>query len=173
VDFSDDALWEAKRALDRFYGLFQRLDESSGAAGPGDRLLPPLLERMGEGFRQAMDDDFSTPGAIAQFQLLRGELNRLIDAGLSRRSAQQAREHLRSFGQVLSLFQSSWREWEYEGEAAGAAALADEEIERKLAERNEARRRKDFARADEIRAELASLGIIIEDRPDGTSRWKR
>jgi len=190
VDFSDDALWEAKRALDRFYGLFQRLDESSGAAGPGDRLLPPLLEQLGEGFRQAMDDDFSTPGAIAQFQLLRGELNRLIDAGLSRRSGEQAREHFRSFGQVLGLFQSSWREWEFgivhQVRVADAVAvtvkaevtvsknsLTDEEIEHKLAERNEARRRKDFAKADQIRAELASFGITIEDRPDGTSRWKR
>ncbi|MGH7352265.1 MAG: cysteine--tRNA ligase [Candidatus Methylomirabilales bacterium] len=181
VDFSDDALWEAKRALDRFYGLFQRLDESSGAAGPpqrgaagpGDGLLLPLLERLDEGFRQAMDDDFSTPGAIAQFQLLRGELNRLIDAGLSRRSGERAREHFRSFGQVLGLFQSSWRAWEYESGTAGAETLTDEEIERKLAERNEARRRKDFARADEIRAELAAFGIAIEDRPDGTSRWKR
>jgi len=173
VDFSDDALWEAKRALDRFYGLFQRLDESSGAAGPGDGLLLPLLERLDEGFRQAMDDDFSTPGAIAQFQLLRGELNRLIDAGLSRRSGERAREHFRSFGRVLGLFQSSWRAWEYESGTAGAETLTDEEIERKLAERNEARRRKDFARADEIRAELAAFGIAIEDRPDGTSRWKR
>jgi len=51
--------------------------------------------------------------------------------------------------------------------------LKDKEIEQKLAERNEARRRKDFKRADEIRAELASFGITLEDRPDGTTRWKR
>jgi cysteinyl-tRNA synthetase len=52
-------------------------------------------------------------------------------------------------------------------------SLTDEEIERQVAERNEARRRKDFKKADDIRAELASVGITIEDRPDGTSRWKR
>jgi cysteinyl-tRNA synthetase len=40
-------------------------------------------------------------------------------------------------------------------------------------ERNEARKRKDFKRADEIKAELKALGITIEDKPDGTSRWKR
>ncbi|HET7853938.1 MAG TPA: DALR domain-containing protein, partial [Candidatus Methylomirabilis sp.] len=138
-------------------------------------------------FRQAMGDDFSTPGAIAQFQLLRGELNRLIDAGLSRRSREQAREHFRSFGQVLGLFQSSWREWEFSqiivvpsgalgltGESAQVlTTLTDEEIEQKLAQRNEARRRKDFETADRIREELTSFGISIEDRPDGSSRWKR
>ncbi len=51
--------------------------------------------------------------------------------------------------------------------------LSDEEIEAKIAERIEARRKKDFAKADEIRQSLAAQGIIIEDKPDGTSRWKR
>ncbi len=192
LDFSDDALWEAKRALDRFYGLFQRLDESSGAKGPGDRLLPPLFERLGEAFRQAMDDDFNTPAAFAQLQLLRGELNRLLETGLSKQAREQAREAFRSLGQVLGLCQLSFREWEFgimhqvhATDAVAAAvedkvdvrvskeSLTDVEIEQKLAKRNEARRRKDFATADTIRAELASLGITIEDRPDGTSRWKR
>jgi cysteinyl-tRNA synthetase len=46
-------------------------------------------------------------------------------------------------------------------------------VEAKIAERIEAKRKKDFKRADEIRTELASQGITIEDKPDGTSRWKR
>ena len=46
-------------------------------------------------------------------------------------------------------------------------------IEQRIAERNEARRKNDFAKADEIRAELAKEGITLEDRPDGTTRWKR
>lgn len=190
LDFSDDALWEAKRALDRFYGLFQRLDESSGADGPGDRHLPPLMERYEAAFRQAMDDDFNTPAAIAQLQLLRGEINKLTEGGLSKRAREQARETFRSLGQVLGLCQLSFREWEFGIEIRPGTAelvtvgekvdvrvskqsLTDGEIEQKLAKRNEARRQKDFATADAIRAELASLGITIEDRPDGSSRWKR
>jgi len=54
-----------------------------------------------------------------------------------------------------------------------ASILTDTEIESQLAERLEARRKKDFAKADEIRKSLAAQGIIIEDKPDGTSRWKR
>ncbi|MEE9182017.1 MAG: cysteine--tRNA ligase [candidate division NC10 bacterium] len=181
LDFSDEALWEAKRALDRFYGMFQRLDESSGAEGPGDGLLPPLVERFGETFRQAMDDDFNTPAAMAQLQLLRGELNRLLETGLSKQARDSAHENFRSLGRVLGLLQLSFREWEFkdlhlprdEAGATRAITLTDEEIEQKLATRNEARRQKDFAKADEIRAELAAFGIAIEDRPDGTSRWKR
>jgi cysteinyl-tRNA synthetase len=51
--------------------------------------------------------------------------------------------------------------------------LSNADIEAKIAERLEARRKKDFAKADEIRKALAAQGIIIEDKPDGTSRWKR
>ena len=58
-------------------------------------------------------------------------------------------------------------------ELSAVLALTDEEIEGKLVERNEARKQKDFKKADEIRQLLASRGIVIEDKPDGTSRWKR
>jgi cysteinyl-tRNA synthetase len=51
--------------------------------------------------------------------------------------------------------------------------LSDADIESKIAERLQARRKKDFAKADEIRKSLAAQGIIVEDKPDGTSRWKR
>ncbi|MEA3509540.1 MAG: DALR domain-containing protein, partial [candidate division NC10 bacterium] len=179
-----------KRALDRFYDLFQRLDEATAPKGQGDELLPAVLDRFGEAFRQAMDDDFNTPAAIAQLQLLRGELNRLLEAGLSKRASDSASEAFRSFGQVLGLFHLSFRDWEFgivhvrhvrdavavEEEVKvrlSEESLTDEEIERQVAERNEARRRKNFKKADDIRAELVSFGITIEDRPDGTSRWKR
>jgi cysteinyl-tRNA synthetase len=54
-----------------------------------------------------------------------------------------------------------------------AGGLSDAEITQRVDERTAAKQRRDFKRADEIRAELKRLGIIIEDKPDGTSRWKR
>jgi cysteinyl-tRNA synthetase len=51
--------------------------------------------------------------------------------------------------------------------------MTDAEIDARLAERNDARKQKDFTKADEIRQSLAAHGIVIEDKPDGTSRWKR
>ena len=200
VDFSDQGLQEAKRALDGFYGLFQRLKESSGAKGPGDSQLKQSIERLNDGFRQAMDDDFNTAAAIAQFQELRVEVNRLLVTGLSRKAREKAREALRSFGAVLGLFQLLWRDWEFKDlypptgwlntntqmpsrpeeqhrahgpHISSVPTLSDNEIKEKIDERNEARRRKDFKRADEIRAELTSFGITVEDKPDGTTRWKR
>ncbi|MFQ5991046.1 MAG: cysteine--tRNA ligase [Nitrospiraceae bacterium] len=192
LDFSDHSLREAKRTLDGLYGLFQRLDEPSGSKNSGDAVLKDEVASLGDAFRRAMDDDFNTPATIAQFQQLRGEVNKLLESGLSARACKEAREAFRSFGQVLGLFQFSWRDWEF-GSPRGPARetlsvrgqgiattdgakqriLTDHEIEKKLQERNDARRTKNFRKADEIRDELASYGITIEDRPDGTSRWKR
>ena len=53
------------------------------------------------------------------------------------------------------------------------AKLEDTEVQLKVDERNEARKQKDFKKADKIRQFLASNGVVIEDKPDGTSRWKR
>jgi cysteinyl-tRNA synthetase len=185
LDFSDLGLQEAKRALDGLYGMFLRLDEVSKGEGAADGALEQTLERLEQGFREAMDDDCNTPSAIAQFQHSRGEVNGLLTTGLSRRAAADARETFRRLGKVLGLFQLPIKDWEFkdlrfeggtddrERRTTGPVPLTDAEIERLLAERNEARRAKNFARADEIRATLAARGITIEDRPDGTSRWKR
>ncbi len=181
LDFSDQGLEEARKALNGFYGLFQRLEETSLNAGSADGLLPPLLDRAGDSFRQAMDDDFNTPAAIAEFQRLRGELNKLLETGLSRSACGKALEIFQRFGLVLGLFQLPPHDWQFnvdlrteQNTASDAAVgLSDSAIEELIQQRNEARKKKDFAKADAIRAELAAKGIIIEDRPDGTSRWKR
>jgi cysteinyl-tRNA synthetase len=181
VDFSDHSLEEAKRALDGFYNLFQRLEESSLSSSAGDGKLYDEIQKLKNSFQQGMDDDFNSPAALAAFQTFRGEVNRLLEDGLSRQGGVEAREAFRSVGRVLGLFQlSNWRfsaddrvTTELQKRTAGASVIPEMEITAKLAERNDARRRKDFKRADEIRAELTSLGITIEDRPDGTSRWKR
>jgi cysteinyl-tRNA synthetase len=86
-------------------------------------------------------------------------------------------------GKVLGLFQlDTWQFGSAVSEtfplnidetATVRSVLNETDIERMLIERREARSQKDFRRADEIRKSLAAQGIIIEDKPDGTSRWKR
>jgi len=171
LDFSDQAIDEAKQSLDGFYGLFGRLREQEHREA-ADTALQPAVQRASEGFRAAMDNDLNTPVAIAEFQKLRSDVNKLLGIGLSTRGRLEARQAFRSLGAVLGLFQMD--RWEYGVRAAeGRHELSDREVEIKLAERREAKARKDFKRADEIRAELHSQGITIEDKPDGTSRWKR
>ena len=202
VDFSDQSLEEAKRALDGFYDLFKRLDESSSLTGQGEEEFHREIRSLQQAFHQAMDDDFNTSVALAGFQKLRSEVNKWLSKGLSVQARYDARELFRSVGFILGLFGLNWRDWQfnapiqihasdtltisaqetvtrktwspaYGGLQTEPITLPDQEIEKVIAERNDARGRKDFKRADEIRAELASLGITIEDRPDGTSRWKR
>ena len=126
---------------------------------------------------------------LAEFQRLKSDINKLLSQGLSTDARKSAREEFRSLGEVLGLFQLE--QWQFsplravayddvkasESLAASigqsAKVLEDANIERLLIDRNEARKQKDFKKADEIRQFLASYGIVIEDKPDGTSRWKR
>ncbi|HET8721590.1 MAG TPA: cysteine--tRNA ligase, partial [Nitrospira sp.] len=171
LDFSDQALREARQTLDGFYGLFHRLREPEPRT-VADTDLPATLSRAEESFKNAMDNDLNTPMAVAELQKLRNEVNRLMDRGLSTAARQRALQRFRKLGEVLALFQLE--EWDYGIKTdTRSPELQDSVIEAKIAERNEARKRKDFAKADEIRASLAAQGIIIEDKPDGTSRWKR
>jgi cysteinyl-tRNA synthetase len=119
-----------------------------------------------------MDNDLNTPMAVAELQKLRSNVNKLVEVGISTEARRRARDEFRALGGVLGLFQSD--EWDYGVKAdTGVYELQVAVIEAKLSERNEARKRRDFAKADEIRTSLAAQGIIIEDKPDGTSRWKR
>ncbi|HEV8242477.1 MAG TPA: cysteine--tRNA ligase [Nitrospirales bacterium] len=178
IDFSDEALWQARAGLNNFYDLFLRLEEKSDSKGAADKDIKGLIKDFATAFDRAMDDDFNTPVAIAEFQRLRSELNTQLQIGLSQRTKVEAREIFRRFGQVLGIFQVPIKEWEFgvvpgDSKEDTAPTLADDKIERLIAERNEARHLKDFARADTIRKELAAKGITLEDRPDGTTRWKR
>jgi cysteinyl-tRNA synthetase len=173
LDFSDQALRESKSALDGFYDLFNRLEENADTAGSGDEKLNTAIEHLRTGFEQAMNDDLSTPAAIAKLQGYRSELNKLLAVGLSNSARKDARETFRSMGGVLGLFQLERWQFNADPSEIGTSGPTEEDIEVKLQERNEARKRKDFAKADEIRKSLAAQGIIVEDKPDGTTRWKR
>jgi cysteinyl-tRNA synthetase len=161
--------------LNGFYDLFKRLEELSQNI-VADAKLNPAIEQCGAEFRAAMDDDFNTPVALATLQKLRNDVNKLVDQGLSTEARKIAREAFRSLGINLGLFQLE--NWQFKRNIVltaepGSYQISDKEIDLKVAERNEARKQKNFKKADEIRQFLASYGIVIEDKPDGTSRWKR
>jgi cysteinyl-tRNA synthetase len=173
LDFSDQGLREAKYALDGFYDLFNRLKETSKIEGSVNDKLATTIERTRSAFEQAMDDDFNTPAAVAELQGFRSAVNKLLETGLSTKAREKARQLFRFLGSVTGLFQlEKWR-FNVDLSDIGVIGLDEKEIEEKVKERNEARKQKDFKKADEIRQFLASHGIVIEDKPDGTSRWKR
>ncbi|HUK56346.1 MAG TPA: DALR domain-containing protein, partial [Nitrospiria bacterium] len=191
IDFSDEALKAAKAGLDNFYTMFQKLEEQTAtAARPLERKLRAALKAFPKRFEAAMDDDFNTSEAVSEMQQLRAAVNAVLARGISRSSAQAVMELFRKYGAVLGLFQLDPESWKMKGEkiylelhdeiALGVSekarvkvVLSDEKVNALVAERLEARRQKDWARADEIRKELAAAGIILEDRPDGTTRVRR
>jgi cysteinyl-tRNA synthetase len=177
LDFSDQAIEEAKLALDGFFDLFNRLDEPETRTDSDGELIG-LIANAREAFRQAMDNDLNTSQALAVLQKLRGDVNKLLERGLSTQKRREALATFREMGHILRLFGID--QWQFKKGPSGPAGLdraitqfTDDQVAEKIAERNEARRQKDFKKADEIRQLLAAYGIIIEDKPDGTSRWKR
>jgi cysteinyl-tRNA synthetase len=186
VDFSEENLAEAKTSMDRFYSTLQRMDEWEGRGSRGGESI--LEERVHkcmeevkafpERFRAAMDDDFNTALALGHFHDLARNLNALMGEGDVGRGALEAllpaaREDFRRFGDILGLFQRAPGDYFREQMRREVTRLGIDEdhINRMIRERHDARKQRDWKRADQIRESLASMGIVVEDGPTGTT-WR-
>lgn len=143
LDFTWEKLDEAKRVLDRFYRALEKTPPRPDAAVPAAVL-------------DALCDDLNTPLALAA-------LHPLADAALQ--GDVDAASALKAGGALLGLFDQSPDDW-------FRAGADDEAIDRLIEARLEARKARDFAKADAIRAELGAQGIILEDGAQGTT-WRR
>ena len=159
INFSLEQLQQAEAALERIYTALRDV--------PG-AMLPAADSPYGAQFQSVMDDDFNTPEAIAVLQNLTRELNSAKASGAELRAAALAGE-LRTLGQTLGIAQLEPAAWFRRG---GSGSLSDEQIEERIAARHAARKARDWAESDRIRDELASLGVVLEDKP-GHSTWRR
>jgi cysteinyl-tRNA synthetase len=159
LNYADTLLDDARAGLLRLYTALS--PDGTGAAEVD--WSRPEAQR----FRDAMDDDFNTPVAVAVLFDLAAALNRSRDAATE--------SLLRGLAGILGLLGRP-REAVLHGGLLGGGARAgdpdDAEIERRVAERTLAKQERRFADADRIRAELAERGIVLEDGPAGT-RWRR
>ena len=169
LNFTRAGLRQADSAIRRVDGFLARADESAPAAGDASGSLPEAVADALGRFEAALDDDLNASRALAEtFSALR-EGNRALDAGDAPAAAAWAAA-IRRMNEVFAVFDRAAPA--EAGEAAGGGALSDQEIEERLAERAEARKRRDFAAADAIRDRLAEAGILVEDSRDG-ARWRR
>jgi len=152
-NFSDAVLDEARTALRRLYTALH-------AAGPVAAIDVDWSDPRAATFRAAMDDDFNTPGALAVLFDLAGSINRGQpgDAPM-----------LKALGAVLGILQQPPQAYLQGGATDGPD---EAEIQRRIEERAEAKRGRDFTRADRIRDELLAQGVVLKDSPQGTS-WVR
>ena len=152
LNYSDVHMHDAKGALTRLYTALK------GATPDAQQV--DWDEPHAQRFRQAMDDDFGTPEAVAVLFELANEINR---------GRPELAPQLRSLGSILGLLQRDSQEF-LRGGLAGP--LDEAEIERRIAERMALKRSKDYAGADRIRAALLETGVVLEDGPAGTT-WRR
>ncbi len=157
VDYTDEKIREAKQALERINILRDKLDKPLAEKPAGK--VPKELEDVKDKFIKAMDDDFNTPQALAViFDLINISNKNIDDQGFIFYSGLFLRELTNILGIVLE-------------KETGSKDLQTS-INVLINQRNEARKKKDFKRSDEIRKELEDKDIILEDTKDGTT-WRR
>lgn len=170
VVYSEDALLSAKSGWERLMNAVRLTRQQMNQAAEGDAAagFRQRLEQADADFRTVMDDDFNSPRAIAVLQDLTRDVNSLlnsgVEVGLSTLNAIND-AYVRMGGEVLGLVPAV--EAADGGDGAREAAL----IQMLIDMRAQARADRDYARSDQIRDQLAGLGIALEDRADGTL-WK-
>jgi cysteinyl-tRNA synthetase len=190
LNFTFDGLTQAANSVERLRNFKLRL-ETSQFADDGNVIIAEIAERTSAEMRAGLDDDLNTARALgAVFDMVR-DVNAAADAGEVRKAnVPQLLRVLEEFEEIFAVLKDDdaakvraiveWAKAEglearispQTAELAKAAALSDAEVERLVAEHSQARKTRDFARSDAIRAQLAENGIILENTKDGV-RWRR
>jgi len=174
LNFTFDGLQQAASAVERLRNFSDRLAKGKFPQGQQPEMAKRIAQAAQE-FDEGLSDDLNTARALAAAYDLVREANIAMDKGEFRQGdVAAAREFLATFDRVFAVLEDNDAEKLRElGYGADPGALTDEEVEKKVAERQDARKRRDFAASDRIRKELADRGIILEDSRDGSVRWKR
>ncbi len=185
LDYSSESLREATSALDRCYKAVYEADEVASMAIKKQRPLPEhvkeavaFIKTLSQKVERAMAEDFNTAKALGSFFEAVRSLNRVVESARKKPSAlykdvmEECIRELFSVSKMFGILSQTPKEYiaKRNMEALSASGLSLDELETLLSERDEARRQKDWKRADEIRDTLSKKGIILKDTPSGT-KW--
>jgi cysteinyl-tRNA synthetase len=162
LNFTFDGLNGAKTTIDRLRNFKLRLETDRFGDGTNEKLVARSKEAL-EHFRNSLDDDLNTAEALAAvFEYVR-DANTAMDAGeFQAGNVPAAFELLQAFDAIVDVLRPTETQ----------SGLTDEQVEARVQERTQAKKARNFALSDQIRAELLEAGIILEDTKDGV-RWKR
>jgi cysteinyl-tRNA synthetase len=155
LDWTDDALAQSSRNLDKLYGALQELQEIDVEVSPEDVSI---------NFLQALKDDLNTPAAFAELHKLAKQANSEKD--LASRSI--LKKQILAAGNMLGILQQDPNEW-----FQGVSNIDEKEVQFLLDTRAQAKQDKNFDLADEIRDKITAMGVQIQDHPDGSSSWRK
>ncbi|MFP6718504.1 MAG: DALR domain-containing protein, partial [Alphaproteobacteria bacterium] len=152
LDFTKSGVDNAKKKLDRWYRALSDVDFEDGLSTTG------IVE--------ALCDDLNTPRAVAIMDALCGSIS------VGRDGVLDAKRDLRAGASLLGLLQYSSESW-FQGGSVSESREGGGDIESLIAQRLVARGDRDFDTADSIRQSLLDRGVVLEDKPDGTTVWRR
>jgi cysteinyl-tRNA synthetase len=155
LDWSEAALSQSQRTLDRMYAVLRNYETEHGPI--------PDPSEPGAAFTRALHDDLNTPVALAEMN----QTARRLGGARMLEDAQELAGRLMAEANMIGVLQESPDEW-----FSGDGHDDEQDIERLIAEREQARDERNFAKADEIRDTLTDMGIALEDGPNGTL-WRR
>lgn len=173
LNFTTDGLKQAENSVERLRNFVTRLKTGKFPAGANPE-IEKLAEKAEADFDAGLADDLNTAVALATvFDLVR-DVNTAMDGGqFLEQDAPRLMAAMEKFDAVLAvLHDDDQQKLGKLGFGSTAPRMSPERVDALIEERNAARRRRDFKRADEIRLQLADSGIIVEDTRDGGVRWK-
>ncbi len=159
INYSVDIIEQAKNSLERLYTCRDNIDFALKNAAEGGE-IPGFIEERKQEFITAMEDDLNTADALAAIFVLVRDINTAIANGAGKVTLEACADIFDQLTGVLGLVYNRKTE------------ALDSDIEALIEERTNARKNKDFKRADEIRDQLKAMGIILEDTPQGV-KWTR
>jgi len=181
-NFTFDGLKQAAHSVERLRNFKSRLETAQLPPGKNES-IQTLAEKTKTEMRASLADDLNTAEALAAMFDLARKANTVADKGELRQGDKEPLlDALRQFDEIFAVLKDDdagktaraleWAKSHGLETNIAANSISDAEVERLIAERNAAKKARDFAKADAIRKQLAEAGIVVEDTKDGI-RWKR